>query len=100
MSVLYGEQWGLVLLLSFLITWGIGLAPPLLIRFVFMGRPIGKGWAISLVALFWAFNIMFFTVLGSKSKSHSVLILIAFVSYLILRKGTRKQNSPAQVDDL
>ena len=100
MSVLYGEQWGLVLLLSFLITWGIGLAPPLLIRFIFVGRPIGKGWAISLVALFWAFNIMLFTALGSKSKSHSVLILIAFVSYLILRKGTKKQDSPAQVDDV
>ncbi|MEJ2653333.1 MAG: hypothetical protein P8173_16545, partial [Gammaproteobacteria bacterium] len=33
MAQLYGEQWSLVLILSFLLTWGVGLAPPLLIRF-------------------------------------------------------------------
>lgn len=90
MSDLYGEQWGLVLLVSALITWSVGLAPPLLIRFVFMRRPIGKGWAIGLVALIWLFNIVLFTALGSQSKSHGALALVAFASYAILRKGAKK----------
>lgn len=89
-SDLYGERWGLLLLVSALVTWGVGLAPPLLIRFVFMRRPIGRGWAIGLAALFWMFNIVLFTALGSQSKSHGALVLVAFASYAILRKGGKK----------
>lgn len=91
MADIYGKQWGLVLFLSFLVTWGIGLAPPLLIRFVFMHRPIRKGSAIGVVAFFWLFNIVLFAALGSQSKSHGALALVAFVSYAILRKGANKQ---------
>lgn len=98
MADLYGEQWGLVLFLSFLFTWGVGLAPPLLIRFAIMRRPIGKGWAIGAVALFWVFNIVLFTALGSQSKSHGALALVAFASYAILRKGAKKQAVPVQVE--
>lgn len=98
MEFLYGEQWGLVLFLSFLLTWGVGLAPPLLIRFAFMRRPIGKGWAIGIVALFWVFNIVLFTALGSQSKSHGALALVAFVSYAILRKGAKKQAGTVQAE--
>jgi len=97
MADLYGEQWGLVLFLSFIFTWGVGLAPPLLIRFAIMRRPIGKGWAIGVVALFWVFNIVLFTALGSQSKSHGALALVAFASYAILRKGAKKQAVPVQV---
>ena len=96
MADLYGEQWGLVLFLSFIFTWGVGLAPPLLIRFAIMRRPIGKGWAIGVVALFWVFNIVLFTALGSQSKSHGALALVAFASYAILRKGAKKQAVPVQ----
>ena len=98
MADLYGEQWGLVLFLSFLFTWGIGLTPPLLIRFAFMRRPIGKGWAFGIVTLFWAFNVLLFAALGSQSKSHGALALVAFVSYAVLRKGAKKQAEPAQVE--
>jgi len=98
MTDLYGEQLGLVLLLSFLFTWGIGLMPPLLIRLAFMRRPISKGWAIGIVALFWVFNVGIFTALGSQSKSHGALALVAFVSYAILRKGAKKQAAPAQAE--
>lgn len=98
MADLYGEQWGLVLFLSFLFTWGVGLAPPLLIRFAFMRRPIGKGWAIGIVALFWVFNIVLFTALGSQGKSHGALTLVAFASYAILRKGAKKQAVPVQAE--
>ncbi|RMD64817.1 hypothetical protein D6833_03840 [Candidatus Parcubacteria bacterium] len=98
MADLNGEQWGLVLFLSILFTWGIGLTPPLLIRFVFMRRPIGKGWAIGIVALLWVFNLVLFTALGSQSKSHGALILVAYVSYAILRKGAKKQAGSTQAE--
>jgi len=96
MSALYGEQWGLVLVLSLLITWGIGLTPPLLVRFVLMRRPIGKGWAISIVAFFWVFNIVLFTALASQSKFHGALVIVAFVSYAIMRKGAKKETAIIQ----
>lgn len=95
MTDLYGEQWGLVMLLSFLFTWSIGLLPPLLIRFAFTRRPIGKGWAIGTVAMLWAFNVVLFTALGSQSKTHGALVLVAFVSYAILRKGAKNKTTPA-----
>jgi len=98
MAEQYGEQWGLVLFLSFLFTWGVGLAPPLLIRFAIMRRPIGKGWSIGAVALFWVFNIILFTALGSQSKSHGALALVAFASYAILRKNAKKQVGPVQAE--
>ncbi|HDS05873.1 MAG TPA: hypothetical protein ENN95_02405 [Deltaproteobacteria bacterium] len=98
MANLYGEQWGLALFLSFLFTWGVGLVPPLLIRFAILCRPIGKGWAIGVVALFWVFNIVLFTALGSQSKSHVALALVALASYAILRKGAKKQVMPAEAE--
>ena len=90
MSQMYGESWGATLLISALFTWGIGLAPPLLIRFLFMRRPIGKGWAIGTAAIFWFINIIIFTALGSTSKTHTALFLVAWASYAILRKGHKK----------
>ena len=95
METVYGEQWWLMLMYSFLITYSVGLAPPLLIRFAVMRRPMSKGWAIGTVALLWAVNIVLFTALGSQSKSHGALVLVAFLSYAILRKGLKKQTELA-----
>lgn len=88
---LYGENWGITLLLSFLVTWGIGLTPPLLIRFLFARRPIGKGAAIGIVSILFICNLVLFAALGSQSKSHVALVLIAIVSFTILRKGASQQ---------
>ena len=90
MSQMYGDSWGVTLLVSALFTWGIGLTPPLLIRFLFVRRPIGKGWAIGTAAIFWFINIILFTALGSTSKTHAALFLVAWASYAILRKGHKK----------
>ncbi len=90
MSQVYGDSWVLTLALSALLTWGIGLTPPLLIRFLFVRRPIGKGWAIGTAAIFWFINIILFTALGSTSKTHGALLLVAWASYAILRKGHKK----------
>ena len=90
MSEMYGEDWVLTLIISALFTWGIGLTPPLLIRFLFVRRPIGKGWAIGTATIFWFINIILFTALGSTSKTHGALFLVAWASYAILRKGSKK----------
>jgi len=105
MTELYGEQWGMVLLLSFLLTWGIGLAPPLLIRFAIMRRTIRKGWALGIVALFWVFNFSLFMALGGGSKSSKPLFvstLVACVSYTILTKQftnrTKRIERPTKIE--
>jgi len=79
---------------SIVLTWGIGLAPPIVIRYAILKRPMNKWPAIGTCAAFWFFNVILFTALGSKSKTHAALTLIAFVSYWILRKaGTAKVNA-------
>lgn len=91
-SQLYGDNWALTLIISALLTWGVGLAPPLLIRFAFLRRSMAKGWAIGTVVLFGLMNIVLFTALGSTSKTHGALILVGWASYAILRKGEKKQT--------
>ena len=90
MTQMNGENWFILLIISALLTWGIGLAPPLLIRFAFIKHPVSKTHALLLVIFFWAFNIFLFTALGSESKTHGALLLIAGISYAILRKGSAK----------
>ena len=59
-----------------------------------MRRPLGKGWTIGVVAILWVFNIFLFTALGSQSKTHGALALVAFISYGILRKGAKNKTTP------
>ena len=91
MEILYGSEWVLVLVLSFLVTWTIGLTPPALIRFVFLKRPIGKWPAIGFCGVMFMVNMMIFLALGSESKTHIAVILIAFASYYILRKAAKEK---------
>lgn len=90
MEITFGEYWWFTLLVSFFITWGIGLIPPILVRYVIIRRPLLKPWAIGLVIFFWIINIGIFTALGSQSKTHMALFLVAVVSYYILRVGHKK----------
>ncbi|MDD5327841.1 MAG: hypothetical protein PHY02_08520 [Phycisphaerae bacterium] len=96
MENVLGEYWWITLIISIVLTWGVGLTPPLLIRFAFLRRPISKGWAIGIVVLFWCINIVFFTAIGSKSKTHAALFLVAWASYTILRKGVQKQQAKSE----
>lgn len=75
-----------ILIFSFLLTWTLGLFPPLIIRYKFLKAPMSRGKAIATVAFFWFFNLILFTVLGSKSKTHGALFLVAYASYVILRR--------------
>lgn len=74
------------LLISTIITWGIGLIPPIFIRYVFLKRPMSNKNAIIVCGLFWLINLIIFIALGSESKTHVALYLIAWASYLILKK--------------
>lgn len=76
------------IILSLILTWGVGLLPPVLIRYVFVKRPIAKWPSIGICAMFWFFNFILFTALGSTSKSHGALVLVAMVSYWILGRGS------------
>ena len=92
MEAIFGEYWGLTLAMSLVLTWGIGLAPPLLLRFVFFRRPFKMWSAVGTVVVFWMFNLLLFLALGSQSKTHTALLLIAMVSFFILRKGAKEQQ--------
>jgi hypothetical protein len=94
LSKRYGEYWIITLIISAIFTWGIGLTPPLLIRFVFLRRPISKGWAIGTVILFGFINVVIFSANAAArgGRIGGAFVLIAFVSYAILRKGAKKQN--------
>jgi len=89
----YGENWLLTLLFSAILTWGIGLAPPLLIRFAIIKHPLSKPPTLITVIFLWVFNFVFFTALGSESKTHAGLLLVAWASYAILRKGSGKYEA-------
>lgn len=79
---------------SIVLTWGIGLAPPLFIRYGVLKRPMEKWPAVVVCAFFWVLNNTLFSVLGSQSKTHVALTFVAFVSYWLLRKkGTAKEQA-------
>lgn len=77
---------------SIILTWGIGLAPPIVTRYAILKRPMNEWPAIGVCAAFWLLNIALFTALGSKSKTHAALTLVAFVSYWILRKAGKAKE--------
>lgn len=93
---LFGDRWELTLLTPYLKNWVVGLAPALLIRLVLMRRPIGDGWALAVVALFWALHYGLLTAFGGESQTSDALVLIAIVSYLILTAGKKAYAPPAE----
>ena len=78
-----------IIIISIILTWGIGLSVPLLIRYVFLRRPINKIPAIVIVVILLFLQLALWTSLGSVNKSHIVLVLIAYISYGILRKRNK-----------
>lgn len=90
MTQVFGDQWPLVLMFSALVTWGIGLAPSLILRFGVLRRPIANGPALAIVVALWLFNVVLLAALGSQSRSNAALALVAVVSYVILRRGAKR----------
>ena len=85
------ESGSAALLIAFVVTWSIGLLPPVLIRYMVLRQPMERGPAIGACIGLWAFNLILFTMLGSQSRTHSAISLIAFVSFWILRSGAKPQ---------
>jgi len=84
-------------IISAILTWGIGLSAPVLIRYVFLRRPINKNPAIVIVVILYFIQLFMWIGLGSTSKSHAALFFIAFASYYILRK--RKKGEYEVIKD-
>ena len=91
-EIAFGEYWWLTLIFSALLTWGVGLLPPVLVRFVFVKKSLSKKSAILFVSVFWILNLIFFIAIGSQSKAHAALFLVAWASYTILHKGYKPKE--------
>lgn len=87
----------LEIILSIAITWIIGLTPPLIIRHVIVKHPLNKWPAVGICAFFLFFNIALFTGMGSQSKTHAALFLVAYVSFWILRKDANSKEAAQQI---
>ena len=79
-------------LLSFIFTWTVILIPPVIVRFVFVRKPIvSMNIAAAISGGLYFFNLMLFIALGSQSKTHAVLVLGAIACYNILSYETKEQ---------
>ncbi len=83
------------IILSIIFTWSIGLAPPLLARYIIYKKALAKKYAIAFVIIQWIVNVTIFEYLGSSSP-HSALFLVGFISYGILAK--EKEVKPQLLD--
>lgn len=93
------------LILSIVFTWGIGLSIPLVVRYAIFKKPLKQGWAIIIAGSNWLMMWILSDLMGSKSRTHGALILVAVASYFILRKSmttdksaiiNEEQRSPSQ----
>jgi hypothetical protein len=91
----------LTLIVSLILTWGIGLAPPLLIRYAFARRPLSKkvaSWiAASSSVFFWmAFRVLH-SALNEKPGSGAVWIVMFFVARWIMSRRCVAVSKDADV---
>lgn len=81
----------LTLAVSFIITWGVGLTPPLLIRYVFLRRAMSKkaaSWvAAGFSAFFWMAFLVINSALGEKPGTGAVWIIMFLVARWIMSRG-------------
>jgi hypothetical protein len=84
----------LELVLSFLLTWTIYLAPPLVIRLA-NKEPFSAWSAVGLCVVLWFVYHIIFVYLGSDGKIGSAVLGI-LAAYYILRRGAQSENNPSQ----
>lgn len=78
---------------SILLTWGWGLTVPLILRYGVLKRPLDKTISFFIVGALWLLNIFIFTALGSTSRTHGALFLVAAVSFWILTRNVSASQS-------
>ncbi|MFW5884826.1 MAG: hypothetical protein ACOCUF_01160 [Patescibacteria group bacterium] len=86
------EEVILILLSSFVFTWMLGLAIPILVRYALVKKPSSKAKSLLIVVPIFFAQVGIAVLMGSKSNSHLALLLVAFVNYAILSKGYAKQE--------
>jgi len=75
---------------SFLLTYGIGLLPPILIRYVFVRKTLKRSRALIIVIVFFIINLFAVILLTYPSSSaHFPVFIIATISYGILYDSFR-----------
>lgn len=85
---------------GFFVTWVLILTPPVLIRFAVLRKPISsKVIAITISAALLILNFAVFAFLGSRSKTHAVLFLGAWVCFAILRYRNKDQMKKSALDE-
>ena len=82
------------LVLSFLLTWTIYLAPPLVIRLASKG-PLLVWSAVGICVVLWFLYHIIFVYLGSDGQIGSAVLGI-WAAYSILRRGAQSENDPSQ----
>lgn len=90
----------LELLISFILTYGIGLLPPLLIRYGLVRRPMERRYATVTAVLFGFFNAVIFTLIRGEVASFLPIILIgsATVGILTLERAEKKDLNISKPD--
>lgn len=79
-----GNEFRGAVITSFIVSWAIGLAPPLLIRFGMAKKLLSVAASLGISALFIFVNLVISTALGGHGGP--ALYFIAVASYQILRK--------------
>ena len=87
------------LLIGTLFVYGVGIAVPTLIRFVFYKKPLSKGATIGLLVVWWfvLFTSIYF-LKGENKPNEIPIIIVLLISYGILMSGSKK-DKPAQISD-
>lgn len=88
-----------LLLFSFVLTWGIALGEPLVIRYLILRRPMSKNSAIITSIILCVINITIFIQLSSPNKAHTALIIAAYISYFILKKKSKNDTDNDNLSD-
>ncbi|MDY0302311.1 MAG: hypothetical protein RBR70_12695 [Arcobacter sp.] len=81
----------ITIILSVLFTWGLGLIIPILLRFVFLKRPVSIIIAIAIVVVTYFIQIGLAIEMSGTNKGHFAPFLIAIVAYFIMRKGYKSK---------
>ena len=79
-------MFSLSVLISFLFTWVLGLAVPVLLRYKILKRPVSKG--IAFLVVFIVYIVQFFISLSAGNEGrHTALALVGIVGFGILNTG-------------
>lgn len=85
------------ILLNFMLTYGVGIGVPLILRKFILKKTLTKKTAI-LVSFFWYIvQLTIWTLLNSSSKAHGGLMIISVLTYVIF---TKEYNANKKSNDI